>query len=88
MATYKQIKVLKKFQKLGVIRRHKWVEDKSCSDGKRLESYKYTDVELKDMSVKEASKLISWGIRDLQGAAYYEALDFHNERGDMDRGAV
>ena len=88
MATDKQIKVLNKFQKLGVVQRFEWVKDKSCSDGTRLESYKYTDVELKDMSVKEASKLISWGIRDLQGAAYYEALDFHNERGDMDRGGV
>ena len=88
MATIKQIKVLNKFQKLGVVKRFEWVKDKSCSGGKRLESYKYTDQEFKDMSVKEASKLISWGIRDLQGMAYYKALDFHNERGDMDWGVV
>ena len=88
MATDKQIKVLNKFQTLGVVQRFEWVKDKSCSDGTRLESYKYTDVELKDMSVKEASRLISWGIRALQSETYYKALDFHNERGDMDRGAV
>ena len=88
MATDKQIKVLNKFQKLGVVQRFEWIKDKSSPGGTRLKSYKYTDAELKDMPIKEASRLISWGVKALQSQAYYKALDFHNERGDMDRGAV